>query len=491
MARLFILLFVSFFSFSSYSSDFIRTQWFNTCAIHHDVDTDLFLERVSSIEECHPFLPKSDRYPVCASDSIYLASGIYACTHKEYGWPILLGELRPYKGCPEGYEKISEYYCEVSSTPEPEPPSCDDPDLQKEIQHAQHACTLSMPETEFFANVFKWWCENGDVYTYCGHEPKNCIQGLTCSKPDDDVPVCNPDKQECELPEPDPDTPGTPETPIPDIEIEKPEKPPEDFCKQFPDQCLEPELPEDPDLPNPDPDVPNEPDETANNLLENIHATLDSFRTNSMLDNDKDGRWQQHMLGQVRALLKTLEEGIKVEGGGGGGGSEAGIAAVGDKLGDKLDEIKCELAEDCEGEEKEKPTAKVDCEQSIFECKGDVIQCVLLKMEFESSCPTGELGDLEEEMKKLFGPDRTGDLIDTETIDFSKMDSKYLSNGVSFGNAGCPTPESSTISHFTGSTTIEISFEPACHYARIAAPIHVILAWVAGLLLIGRTQGAF
>lgn len=377
---------------------------------------------------------------------------------------------------------------------EPVTLNCDDPALQKEIQHAHHACKLSMPESEFFANVFKWWCENGDVYTYCGHEPKHCIQGLTCTKPDDDVPVCNPEKQECELPEPDPDTPGTPETPIPDLELEKPEEPPEDFCKLFPDQCLDPELPDDPDLPNPDPDVPNEPDETANNLLENIHATLDSFRTNSALDDGKDQRWQQHMLGQVRALLKKLEDGIKVKGGGGGGGSEAGMAALGDKLGDKLDEIKCELAEDCEGEEgeeKEKPSAKVDCEKSIFECKGDIIQCALLKVQYEDTCPVEQLAELKDKMNKLFVTDRTGELVDKDTIDFSKIDSKYLSNGVSFGNANCPASESVTINHFSGSTSVEISYEPACHYARIAAPIHVILAWVAGLLLIGRTQGAF
>lgn len=399
--------------------------------------------------------------------------------------------------CPEGAPDYPSVTC-PDDEPEdpflPEEPSCNDPELQKEIQHAHHACKLSMPETEFFANVFKWWCENGDVYTYCGHEPKNCIQGLTCTKPEDDVPVCNPEKQECELPEPDPDTPGTPETPIPDIEIEKPEEPPEDFCKQFPDQCIDPELPDDPDLPNPDPDVPNEPDETANNLLENIHATLDSFRTNSALDDGKDQRWQQHMLGQVRALLKKLEEGIKVKGGGGGGGSEAGIAAVGDKLGEKLDEIKCELAEDCEGEEgeeKEKPSAKVDCEKSIFECKGDIIQCALLKVQYEDTCPVEQLAELKDKMNKLFVTDRTGELVDKDTIDFSKIDSKYLSNGVSFGSANCPASETYTINHFYGSTTVEISYEPACHYARIAAPIHVILAWVAGLLLIGRTQGAF
>ncbi len=94
-------------------------------------------------------------------------------------------------------------------------------------------------------------------------------------------------------------------------------------------------------------------------------------------------------------------------------------------------------------------------------------------------------------MNADFGVDNVGALVDPEELDFSNIDSKYLSNGVSFGNAGCPAPETHTFSHFAGSSTIEISYEPACHYAKVAAPIHVILAWISGLLLIGRTQGAF
>ncbi|NVC94607.1 hypothetical protein FC650_13350 [Vibrio natriegens] len=175
---------------------------------------------------------------------------------------------------------------------------------------------------------------------------------------------------------------------------------------------------------------------------------------------------------------------------GGGGAAVEGNGKL-DGIGKTLDGIKCELDDDCEGEGKEKPTAKADCEKSIFECKGDIIQCALLKIEYEESCPTEQLAELKDSMNKLFATDRTDELVDKDVLDFSKIDSKYLSNGVSFGNATCPASESVTINHFAGSTSVEISYEPACHYAQIAAPIHVILAWVAGLLLIGRTQGAF
>lgn len=391
--------------------------------------------------------------------------------------------------CPEGAPTYPSVTCPAD---EPKKRSCDDPALQKEVQHAQHACQLSMPETEFFSNVFQWWCKDGDVYTYCGHEPKKCIQGLTCTTPDDDIPVCDPTKQECALPKPDPDTPGTPDTPIPDIEIEKPEEPPENYCELFPDMCIEPEDPKDPDLPNPDPKDPENPEKEANNHLENIHTTLDDFRSKQLLDNKVYKEWQQHMLGQ----MKLVNENLKNKGGGGGGGVglQSAVAEGNLKLaaiGDTLKDIKCELDEGCESEGKEKPTVKVDCAQSIFECKGDVIQCAQLKIQYENSCPTNQLTDLKKSVEKTFGTDRTDELVDSESVDFSKIDSKFLTNGVSFGNASCPAAQSFTFNHFAGSTTVEISYEPACYYARTAAPIHVVLAWIAGLFLIGRTQGAF
>ncbi|HCM0709771.1 TPA: hypothetical protein N2743_001221 [Vibrio parahaemolyticus] len=335
---------------------------------------------------------------------------------------------------------IPSYPDGICTPTEPEPPSCDDPDLQKEIQHAHHACQLSMPESEFFSNVFRWWCENGDVYTYCGLEPKNCIQGLTCTRPDDDVVLCNPNTQECTLPEPDPEDPDNPQ---------------------------------------------NE----TNNYLGNIHSTLDDFRDKQLLDNQLYKQWQQHMLGQMREVNNSLRNGI---GGGGAGGVAAAVGEGNLKLsaiGETLEDIKCELSEGCEGQES--PTANINCEQNIFECQGDVIQCANLKLQFEDFCPAQELAELESEANRVFGDDRTGELVESDVLNFGNIDSQYLSNGVSFGNSTCPSPHTFTFTHFAGTTSVEVSYEPACEYARAAAPIHIVLAWIAGLFLIGRTQGAF
>ncbi|ELA8136485.1 hypothetical protein RGL53_003255 [Vibrio parahaemolyticus] len=389
-------------------------------------------------------------------------------------------------------------------TPEPPPVSCDSPEIQKQVQIEKYKCDITTPETEFFHQVFQWWCEDGDVYTHCSYEPKDCIQGLTCTKPSDDIPVCDPREQECALPEPDPETPGQPDDPIiPPNPPVNPDLPPTDLCEQFPELCADPEPPTPPEPPVPDPDVPSDPDAPtddkllneaieSNNHLTNIGEFIKSNTSklgDLLVQNNLIG---QHQLGKLNDILN------KTFGGGAGGigstisqGNE--IAKEGNEklgeLGDKLDDIACELDDDCA--DKEQPTANVDCEQSIFECKGDVIQCALLKIEYENSCATDEFAQLEKEMNAAFGVDNVGALVDPEELDFSNIDSKYLSNGVSFGNAGCPAPETHTFSHFAGSSTIEISYEPACHYAKVAAPIHVILAWISGLLLIGRTQGAF
>ncbi|EHZ2728033.1 virulence factor TspB C-terminal domain-related protein [Vibrio parahaemolyticus] len=389
-------------------------------------------------------------------------------------------------------------------TPEPPPVSCDSPEIQKQVQIEKYKCDITTPETEFFHQVFQWWCEDGDVYTHCSYEPKDCIQGLTCTKPSDDIPVCDPREQECALPEPDPETPGQPDDPIiPPNPPVNPDLPPTNLCEQFPELCADPELPTPPTPPVPDPDVPSDPDAPtddkllneaieSNNHLTNIGEFIKSNTSklgDLLVQNNLIG---QHQLGKLNDILN------KTFGGGAGGigstisqGNE--IAKEGNEklgeLGDKLDDIACELDDDCA--DKEQPTANVDCEQSIFECKGDIIQCALLKIEYEGSCPVDALAQLEGELNGAFDVDNVSALVDPEELDFSNIDSKYLTSGVSFGNATCPASDSVTFSHFTGSTTIEISYEPACHYAQTAAPLHVVLAWIAGLFLIGRTQGAF
>lgn len=386
-----------------------------------------------------------------------------------------------------------------------EPASCDSQDVQKQVQIEQYKCEVTNPETEFFRQVFRWWCEEGNVYTHCSYEPKDCIQGLTCTKPSDDIPICDPSKQDCALPDPDPETPGQPDDPIipPTEPPVNPDLPPVDLCEQFPELCSDPQPPTDPEPPVPDPDVPSDPEAPTDDKLLNEAKESNNHLTNIgeyikkntkelgdlLVQNNIIG---QHQLGKLNDLLN------KTFGGGAGGigstisqGNE--IAQEGnkklDELGDTLDDIKCELDDDCA--DKEKPTAKVDCEQSIFECKGDIIQCALLKVEYEGSCPIEELAQLEKEINASFGVDNVSSIVQTEEIDFGSIDPVYLNNGVSFGGSGCPSPHSVPNPTPFGNPTIEISFEPACTAAETYAPVHMILAWIAGLFIIGRTQGAF
>lgn len=485
-------------SFHALASDTVPKGTNVICNIYDAGISAKFKQR----SDCEPYVPAST-LSACTANPFWTNSGYYC--NQPGGAKKLIGiSIIPSSECPYTHPvDLGNGYCGLAET-EPEKPSCDSPEIQKEIQNQKYICDVTTPETEFFAQVFQWWCEEGDIYTYCGHEPKECIQGLTCSSPDKDKPICNPDKENCPIPEPDPETPGQPDKPIiPPEPPVNPDLPPIDICETFPELCADPENPEPPPPPVPDPDVPSDPDAPtddkllneaieSNNHLTNIGEFIKSNTSklgDLLVQNNLIG---QHQLGKLNDILN------KTFGGGAGGiGSTISqgndIAKEGneklDELGDKLEDIACELDEDCA--DKEQPTANVDCEQSIFECKGDIIQCALLKIEYENSCATGELAQLESEMNAAFGVDNVGALVDPEELDFSNIDSKYLTNGVSFGNASCPSSDSVTFSHFSGSTTIEISYEPACHYAQVAAPIHVILAWIAGLLLIGRTQGAF
>ncbi|WP_047048031.1 virulence factor TspB C-terminal domain-related protein [Vibrio mexicanus] len=191
----------------------------------------------------------------------------------------------------------------------------------------------------------------------------------------------------------------------------------------------------------------------------------------------------KHQLGELKDLKKKST---------GSGGSSGTTQAV-NEGNDKLDDIACLLDEECESEGKEKPTANVDCSKSIFECKGDVIQCALLKVTYENSCTTDELKQLEAAFDGIANVDNEGMLVDEETeMDFSKIDTKYLDNGVSFGGgASCPAPAHIPLDlDWAGSYTIDFSYEPACQWAEIFNPLVHIAGWIFGLFIIFRANGS-
>lgn len=240
--------------------------------------------------------------------------------------------------------------------------------------------------------------------------------------------------------------------------------------------------------PTPDPDNPNLTESendivgglsVANQHLENITFGIDRVNASINQASKSDLDYQKHILGQ----LKTIAD--KPTGGGGGTGTDPAATAA-------IQDIKCLLDDNCEAEGKEKPYAEVNCSASIFDCKGDVIQCALLKIEYENSCAPEELAKLKEGFEKVAAVDNVAMLVQDEVLDFSNIDTKYLDNGVRFNVAAtCPTPASITVegTRFYSAQVIEFSFAPACKYAELIRPLVILSAWLAGLFIIGRSQG--
>lgn len=404
------------------------------------------------------------------------------CTIGQYKW---IGET-----CPDG--SVPTYPSTVC--PEPVPTvTCADAEVQKEFQNSQYACQLGNPNTQIYDTNFDYYCEDvtgqeyPNVSTSCTYTPNSCIVGLDCPTASDD-PVCNPATDDCTLPEPNPDT-------VPDENPEIPVTDPE-FCDLNPDVCDRPDVPAvEPDpIPNPEDSAkPDSPDldagfnalvkETSisNNHLTNVNSNIQELNrdVNSLLN--KNNVLSQHQLGALKDIAKKIDQ---------NGKNEASTDLHLSQMNAKLEDIKCLLDENCEADGKEKPTANVDCQASIFECKGDVIQCAMLKLQYENTCAADDLEKLEAAFAAHTGLDPAASIVQADEIDLSKIDSRYLDNGVSFGAAQCPAPLA--IRHdfgFAGKLDTEFSFEPACEYARLINPLILVFAWLSGLYIIGRTQG--
>jgi hypothetical protein len=371
--------------------------------------------------------------------------------------------------------------------------TCVDIEVQKEFQNSQYACQLGNPNTQIYDTNFDYYCEDvtgqeyPNVSTSCSYTPNSCIVGLDCPTASDD-PVCNPATDDCTLPEPNPDT-------VPDENPEIPVTDPE-FCDLNPDVCDRPDVPAvEPDpIPNPEDSAkPDSPDldagfnalvkETSisNNHLTNVNSNIQELNrdVNSLLN--KNNVLSQHQLGALKDIAKKIDQ---------NGKNEASTDLHLSQMNAKLEDIKCLLDENCEADGKEKPTANVDCQASIFECKGDVIQCAMLKLQYENTCAADDLEKLEAAFAAHTGLDPAASIVQADEIDLSKIDSRYLDNGVSFGAAQCPAPLA--IRHdfgFAGKLDTEFSFEPACEYARLINPLILVFAWLSGLYIIGRTQG--
>lgn len=382
------------------------------------------------------------------------------------------------------------------------PPRCEDADIQKEFQNAQYACQISNPNTQLWQTNFEWSCTNvegkqPDIRSHCNYEPTNCIIGLTCEKAEKDIAYCDPTKEQCELPpqsehlEPDP----IPELPPldgskngagngstgtgADVPTENP-----NFCDLNPQLCEKQQPPQSPPEPNPTPT--EKPDNTelsagdnaivkevslSNQHLENVNSNLKSLGGQLLEQLSRGNEFSQHQLGLMREMLEHLIQGDN-------------SALIPNDTG------KEEKPKEEEQEKTDPPMASADCDKSIFECRGDVIQCALLKVQYDSTCTVDEFAQLEEAFKGIKLLNNEALLVQKDSIDYSRMNQKYLNGGVSFGSGACPAPERISFRAFGDSKTIEFKFDPACRYAELLRPLLIAFAWLTGLFIIGRTQGA-
>lgn len=380
----------------------------------------------------------------------------------------------------------------------PEPIYCNDPQVSKDVQHAQYACQIDNPNTQLYDVFFDWSCSENPapqyptVKTSCNYEPNNCVVGLNCPTAPNDNTYCDPATDECTLPDskPESDLPNT--NPLPDIDPS--------FCELHPILCQTPEVPESTPEPNPNPDSTTKPDNPdlpqgdneivkeiseSNDHLENINHNIKEFdnRVNEQLKLANE--LNQHQLGALKDIAsKNLSAGAAM------GGVESGVA----QTNEKLDKVACLLDDGCESPDKKKPSVKYECSTAfIFSCEGDVIQCEILKATYENMCIVEELVGLEKAITDFVSVDSEAMLVDSEnTLDYSQMDTKYLDNGVSFGvTSGCPAPLviDMNLGSFFGSHSIEWSYEPACKWAEIMNPLAHLAGWIVGLFIIFRAGG--
>lgn len=401
-------------------------------------------------------------------------------------------------GCPTSHPTDNG---DGTCSPAPPPIICGSPEVSKEIQRAQYACQLENPNTQLYDLDFKWSCTDvdgqsfPDVGTSCNYEPNGCIVGLNCDEAGQDVPVCNPESQECEIPLPDNDNPLPEPDPLPPTD--------QDYCSLHPDVCGDTSPPPSEPEPNPSPDISDIPDNPdlsqgdntiakeltlSNKHLENINQGIRDFDSKASKQLALSNKLAQHQLGAAKDTAKVVKS-----------TTGAIISSIQDgnrettKTNEKLDKIACLLDEECANEGKPKPSVTMDCTASLFSCEGDVIQCEILRLQWKDSCISNELSDLEGALSDIVNVDSEAMLVDSENVlDYSQMDTHYLENGVSFGTGlgTCPAPAVINLDLKTiGNYTIDFSYEPACEWAEIMNPLVHIAGWIFGLFIIFRAGG--
>ncbi|HGF5078721.1 TPA: virulence factor TspB C-terminal domain-related protein [Vibrio parahaemolyticus] len=493
MVRLFILLFASFISFYSYSSDTVPKEdievTYGTCSTIVDGDTLSNSER----PECLSF--SQSKYDSIRDDGA-------TCSWNSGGSIVSCGSfdtLGRYKNittivesrCPSSHPiDNGDGTCSNDNQPEPEPHSCPDSGtFFKRLNGGKSIAGFStcLPENCVVAiqKPTPQVC-----IAFGGGEEYRCpwdvfYTGQQCSY-NPDAPGLQPPDHEWPdepVPTPDPDLPEIPDLPDGGEGGEGGGVQPPIYDPDGKPQPEDPVTKPNPD-PTPDPDDPNLSDgdnaivgelSEANQRLENIDHTLEDLTNTTKLDNDTMEAYQASLLGELQKMNTTLTNGI----GGGGGGAGSGIT-------DGLGEIACLLDETCEGGGSKSSVTENKCES--FKCDGEAVVCYLARKEWAKTCEVEDFlaeGGAGSEFAagiNQFIDENPMEHLEAGNFDVTSVMNKYT-NGNGFEvNSGCPAPRNVDV----GFTSIVIEYQMFCDLAVIINWFLISFSLVSAALLIAK-----
>lgn len=492
MVRLFVLLFVSLVSFSSYSSDSVPKVDGFLCYLNMSgVPT---ITSVGSLTydpmACSSVASQSDQSSYCNNPLSFYVNGRGLYCESPYG--TKLAELRSGKVCPDSHPSDNgDGTCSSDNSPEPEPHSCPDSGtFYKRLNGGNSIggfstcipdnCVVAIqkPVPQIciaFGGGDDYRCPWDVFYTgqQCVYNPDAPgLQPPDHEWPDEPVPT------------PDPDLPEIPD--LPDGGGDGGEgggvKPPiyDPDGKPLPEDPVTKPNPD----PQPDPDDPNlsEGDNAivgelseANQRLENIDHTLEDLTNTTKLDNDTMEAYQANLLGELQKMNTTLTNGI----GGGGGGAGNGIT-------DGLGEIACLLDETCEGGGSKSSVTESKCES--FKCDGEAVICYIAQKEWAKNCDIEDFlaeGGAGSEFAtgiNKFIEENPLEHLEAGNFDVTSVMNKYT-NGNGFEvSSGCPAPRNVNL----GFTSITIEYQMFCDLAVIINWFLISFALVSAALLIAK-----
>ncbi|EIN9986997.1 hypothetical protein N5K28_004656 [Vibrio parahaemolyticus] len=485
MVRLFILLFASLVSFSSYSEVINKGTVYKY--LNEPPQTYVYFREFS---EASSF--SWGRHSSCADGSQFILGEDLHVRCGTYWRPV--GTYKgPLTHCPTSHPiDNGDGTCSSNHTPEPEP----------------HQCPAS-------GTFYKRLNGGKSIGGFSTCIPENCVVAIQKPVPQVCIAFGGSDEYRC----PwdifytgkrcvyNPDAPGLqppdhewPDEPVPTPDPDLPEIP------DLPDgggegggdgggvkpPIYDPDgkpLPEDPVTkpnpdPQPDPDDPNlsEGDNAivgelseANQRLENIDHTLEDLTNTTKLDNDTMEAYQANLLGELQKMNTTLTNGI----GGGGGGAGNGIT-------DGLGEIACLLDETCEGGGSKSSVTESKCES--FKCDGEAVICYIAQKEWAKNCDIEDFlaeGGAGSEFAtgiNKFIEENPLEHLEAGNFDVTSVMNKYT-NGNGFEvSSGCPAPRNVNL----GFTSITIEYQMFCDLAVIINWFLISFSLVSAALLIAK-----